>query len=91
MEAVATQYLWIWHSYFGLPGSLNGLSILDRSPVFNAQLDGQIPNINFTVHGNNYSKPYYLGDGIYLEWAGFVRSVQTPFNIKEQVIRITAV
>ena len=29
LEAVATQDLWIWHSFFGLPECLNDINILD--------------------------------------------------------------
>jgi Plant transposon protein len=29
-ETVASQDLWIWLAFFGLPGSLNGINVLDR-------------------------------------------------------------
>src|SRR5438270_623559 len=25
--------LWIWHAFFGMPGSCNDINILDRSPI----------------------------------------------------------
>ncbi|XP_021747847.1 uncharacterized protein LOC110713702 [Chenopodium quinoa] len=31
LEAVADQDLWIWHSFFGIPGSCNDLNVLYRS------------------------------------------------------------
>jgi hypothetical protein len=34
LEAVASQDLWIWHSFFGLLGSHNDINVLHRSPVF---------------------------------------------------------
>ncbi|XP_035843838.1 uncharacterized protein LOC118490358 [Helianthus annuus] len=34
LEAVASQDLWIWHSFFGLPGSLNDLNVLYQSAIF---------------------------------------------------------
>ena len=34
LEAVASQDLWIWHAFFGLPGSLNDVNVLRRSPLF---------------------------------------------------------
>ncbi|XP_039811701.1 uncharacterized protein LOC120674613 [Panicum virgatum] len=34
LEAVASQDLWIWHAFFGLPGSLNNVNVLRRSPLF---------------------------------------------------------
>jgi hypothetical protein len=29
LEAVATHDLWIWHAFFGLPGTLNDITVLD--------------------------------------------------------------
>ncbi|GAA0150709.1 hypothetical protein LIER_09587 [Lithospermum erythrorhizon] len=34
LEAVSSFDLWIWHVFFGLPGTLNDINVLDRSPVF---------------------------------------------------------
>ena len=34
LEVVASYDLWIWHAFFGLPGSLNDINVIDRSPVF---------------------------------------------------------
>ena len=31
LEAVASQDLWIWHSFFGLPGSLNDINVLNST------------------------------------------------------------
>jgi len=33
LEAVADYNMWIWHSAFGFPGSLNDLNIWERSPL----------------------------------------------------------
>lgn len=33
LEAIASNNLHIWHCFFGLPGSLNDINILDRSPL----------------------------------------------------------
>ncbi|XP_028116649.1 uncharacterized protein LOC114314373 [Camellia sinensis] len=34
LEAVASYDLWIWHAFFGLPGSNNDINVLERSSVF---------------------------------------------------------
>nr|XP_011459722.1 PREDICTED: uncharacterized protein LOC105350064 [Fragaria vesca subsp. vesca] len=34
LEAVASYDTWIWHAYFGLPGSLNDINVLGQSPLF---------------------------------------------------------
>jgi hypothetical protein len=67
LEAVATHDLWIWHAYFGLPGSLNDINVLHRSTVFHNYLTGRAPRVQFTVNGNTYNMGYFLADGIYPE------------------------
>jgi hypothetical protein len=39
LEAAASYRLCIWHAFFGLPGTLNDINILDQSPAFE-QLQG---------------------------------------------------
>jgi len=34
LQAVASYHLWIRHGFFSLPGSLNDINVLDRTPVF---------------------------------------------------------
>ena len=34
LEAVASYDLWIWHAFFGTPGSCNDIDVLHRSFVF---------------------------------------------------------
>ena len=65
LEAVASRDLWIWHAFFGTPGSCNDINVLQRSPVFDTILNGQAPQVQFNVNGNTYNKGYYLTDGIY--------------------------
>ncbi|XP_010445969.1 PREDICTED: uncharacterized protein LOC104728722 [Camelina sativa] len=42
LEAVASQDLWIWHAFFGPPGTLNDINVLDRSPVFDHILGAEV-------------------------------------------------
>uniref|UniRef100_A0A0D3D0T8 DDE Tnp4 domain-containing protein n=1 Tax=Brassica oleracea var. oleracea TaxID=109376 RepID=A0A0D3D0T8_BRAOL len=65
LEAVASYDLWIWHAFFGAPGTMNDLNILDRSPVFDDIINGIAPQVSFSVNGNLYHLAYYLTDGIY--------------------------
>src|SRR5436189_1551250 len=46
LEAVASADLWIWHAFFGLPGALNDINVLDRSPVFDTIAFGRAPLVN---------------------------------------------
>ena len=36
------------------PGTLNNLNILDRSPLFDKDVRGEAPLVNFAVIGNEY-------------------------------------
>ncbi|XP_022040718.1 uncharacterized protein LOC110943278 [Helianthus annuus] len=54
LEAVASQDLWIWHSFFGLPGSLNDLNVLYQSAIFSDVVNGTGPDTRFTVSGVEY-------------------------------------
>nr|XP_043625631.1 uncharacterized protein LOC122597063 [Erigeron canadensis] len=65
LEAVASQDCWIWHAYFGVAGSNNGINVLNQSPLFNPFEDGTAPLVPFTVNGTEYQYPYFLVDGIY--------------------------
>ena len=78
LEAVASYDLWIWHAFFGAPGTMNDLNILDRSPVFDDIINGIAPEVNYNVNGREYDLAYYLTDGIYPEWATFIKSISLP-------------
>jgi len=82
LEAVASHDLWIWHAYFGMPGSNNDINVLHRSPIFSSYLRGRSAPVEFVVNGTNYNMGYYLADGIYPEWAGFVKSIRHPMEQK---------
>ncbi|XP_073051191.1 uncharacterized protein [Primulina eburnea] len=82
LEAVASADLWIWHAFFGVAGSRNYINVLNESPLFNDVLKGNAPDVNFLVNDTQYTKGYYLTDGIYLEWATFVKSFSCPQDPK---------
>ncbi|KAL0855228.1 hypothetical protein Bca101_060380 [Brassica carinata] len=84
LEAVASQDLWIWHAFFGLPGTLNDINVLDRSPVFDDIIHGRAPKVKFKVNNHTYRMAYYLTDGIYPPWATFIQSISLPQGPKAQ-------
>ncbi|GJZ03163.1 ALP1-like protein isoform X1 [Tanacetum coccineum] len=73
-EAVASQDLWIWHAFYGMTGANNDINVLDNSPLFDDLLDDLAPVVPYVVNGVEYRNGYYLADGIYPEWASFVKS-----------------
>ncbi|GLT53669.1 hypothetical protein SLA2020_269260 [Shorea laevis] len=84
LEAVASYDLWIWHAFFGLPGSHNDINVLERSFIFSDLAQGRAPLVNYTVNGHNYNMGYYLADGIYPQWATFVKTISSPQGNKRK-------
>ncbi|WZZ90258.1 uncharacterized protein LOC106366649 isoform X1 [Brassica napus] len=82
LEAVASYDLWIWHAFFGPLGTLNDINVLDRSPVFDDIINGQAPQVTYSVNRREYQLAYYLTDGIYPKWATFIQSIQIPQDPK---------
>ncbi|XP_048601104.1 uncharacterized protein LOC125580545 isoform X1 [Brassica napus] len=85
LEAVASQDLWIWHAFFGLPGTLNDINVLDRSPVFDDILQGRAPKVKFKVNNHTYRMAYYLTDEIYPNWSTFIQSIPLPQGPKAEL------
>ncbi|XP_057808831.1 uncharacterized protein LOC131023302 [Salvia miltiorrhiza] len=74
LEAVASQDLWIWHAFFGTPGSNNDINVLNNSTLFNDRLQGIGVPVTYQVNNAYYTSGYYLTDGIYPNWPVFVKS-----------------
>ncbi|XP_028056447.1 uncharacterized protein LOC114260504 [Camellia sinensis] len=55
LEAVASYDLWIWHAFFGLPGSHNDINVLERSFVFTELAQRRAPAVNYTINGNEHT------------------------------------
>jgi hypothetical protein len=85
LEAVASHDLWLWHAFFGAAGSNNDINVLNQSSVFINELKGQAPRVQYMVNGNQYNIGYFLADGIYPEWAVFVKSIRLPITEKEKL------
>jgi hypothetical protein len=82
LEVVASQDLWIWHAYFGMPGSCNDVNVLQKSSVFSAFVKGKAAPVSFTINGHMYDMGYYLAGGIYPDWSAFVKTVHHSTETK---------
>ncbi|XP_053686446.1 uncharacterized protein LOC128735985 [Sabethes cyaneus] len=85
LEAIASSDTHIWHSFFGSPGSLNDINILDRSPLVNNIVNGGTLDAKYRLNGKQRHQGYLLADGIYPDWAVFVKTISNPKNAKEKL------
>jgi hypothetical protein len=90
LEAAASHDLWIWHVFFGLPGSNNDINVLHRSHLFDRLVQGEAPTVKYTLNGHNYDMGYYIANGIYHNWSTFVKTfvLQARFQIVRQPARL---
>jgi hypothetical protein len=84
LEAVASYDLWIWHAFFGLPGSNNDINVLQASNLFDNLTQGITPPVHYTILEKNYNVGYYLADGIYPKWSTLVQTISNSEDKKKQ-------
>jgi hypothetical protein len=41
LESIMSHDLWIWHAFFGLPGSNNNINVLHRFHLFDRPIQGE--------------------------------------------------
>nr|XP_043639358.1 protein ALP1-like [Erigeron canadensis] len=83
IEVVASHDLWIWHAFFGPPGSNNDINVLNRLPLYDTTRNGTAPDTSFILRNRYYKRRYMLTDGIYPKWSTFVKSYLHPVDLKE--------
>jgi hypothetical protein len=90
LEAVADCDGYIWYIFFGEPGSLNNLNVLNKSSIVSGILTGDF-NVRvdpYTINGRQRDWLYFLVDGIYTAWKIFVKPLQAPMNEREQAFNV---
>ena len=74
LKAVAPYDTWIWHAFFGVPGSNNDINVLCSSPLFDDVVNGCAPEFRYKVT-----------DAIYPSWYTFVKSFSHPDSAKKKL------
>ena len=85
LETVVDADLYIWHQFFGMPGSCNDINVLDNSPLMHKIENGQFPPpLQYEIEGERFTTPYMLADGIYPDWAVFAKPIGSPITMAEK-------
>ena len=87
LEAIADPYMYIWYCFFGEPGSLNDINVLDKSSILGALISGKfdVKVEDYCINNTIRDWLYFLVDGIYPEYALFVKTISVPTtNAKEK-------
>ncbi|GKB30808.1 ALP1-like protein, partial [Tanacetum coccineum] len=63
-------------------GANNDINVLDNSPLFDDLLDDKALVAPYVENGVGFEKGYYLDDGIYPQWATFVKSFMVANDTK---------
>ncbi|XP_076961170.1 uncharacterized protein LOC143637734 [Bidens hawaiensis] len=87
LEAVASQDLWFWRTFFGVAGSNNDINILDQSPVSDDWINETAPDSSFELRGTLYKRGHYLADGIYPDYSTIVKSLSQPIGVKRKTYK----
>ncbi|XP_068328178.1 protein ANTAGONIST OF LIKE HETEROCHROMATIN PROTEIN 1-like [Pyrus communis] len=88
LEAVALYDTWIWHAFFGVPGSQNDITALELSPLFNNVTEGKAPQLDYYINNRQYNMGYYLAYGICPKWATLVQAIPNPRNDVEKLFTL---
>ena len=83
LEAVATDDLWVWHAFFGVPGSLNDINVLKQSYLFTELANGLSTDVSYKVGNIEHKTGYDLVDGIYPKLRTLMQGYRVPSNDKE--------
>ena len=87
-------------AFFGEPGSLNDLNILEKltivGSILNGTMDLQLPQeLHYCINGTVHDYIYFLVDGIYPKWPIFISTVldatpgskDKPFATYQEAVR----
>jgi len=85
MEAGIDFNLWIWHSMFGFPGTMNDIQIWEQSKHYLSIISGEWANFvdpvePFRIGNMMTTKAFFPVDGIYPLLTRFCKTITVPQN-----------
>ena len=80
LEVICDPDTSIWYSFFGEPGSLTYLNILEMLTIVGSILNGMMElhlsqELHYSINGTVHNYLYFLVDGIYPKWPIFISTV----------------
>lgn len=91
LEAACDYHLFFWHASYGYTGTINDITILSLSPLFDMMIDGTLHDIEtqsgsvpFTILEEQFTNVFLLVDGIYPSYSRFVRGIKHPITQQEK-------
>jgi hypothetical protein len=87
MKAIADYERYLWYINFGSPpGSPNNINVLNKSSIVGAMMSGKldlkVPE--YEINGRTHDWMYFLDDGIYPDWAIFVKTFNNALDSDKQ-------
>jgi hypothetical protein len=58
--------------------------VLDQSHLFKSLLNGRAPKCEYKINSHDYTQGDYLADGIYPDWAVFVKKLLEPEGLEQK-------
>jgi hypothetical protein len=85
LENVADRDGYMWFTFFGEPGSLNDINILDKSSIVsglvNGKFDMKVPEFQVGKVRRDFLS--FLADGIYPSWSILTKTISSPLDQME--------
>lgn len=82
--AIAAPSLFCTHLFVGSCGTNNDISTLKMDPLVHQILEGTYGKRTFSICGQEFSRTYYLVDGIFPNWAVFATTLPHPVSVGEK-------
>lgn len=76
LEGITDGERWLLFTFYGLPGTLNGLNVLERSTTMRSTLEGALPpRMKYKINGREGNLMYLLANAFYPKYAIFLQTI----------------